>query len=549
MDFDVDGHQLAVHRPEFDEQHGHIAVHVDLDRHQLAVHRLEFDEQFDHVAVDRDLDEHRFAVDRAQFDDELDRVAVDVHLDDRRFAVHRAVEHQQQPDFAVHRDVDGHQLAVHRPQLDRHQQHQPRQQHGGRDRRRGHLRSDDRHDFGSVVRDVQQRRLDDDQQQRRLGNRQHQRARHQVFPRELDRAGQPGDRARQRRDRPECDLEGGRQHRARCGVGIRPRDDAGVGHPPQRHRIDPVQHDGPDAARRGFGRRRNRQDVSPDHQRRGRHRATGCGDRAAARRRVAIVRGHGPEVFPREFDGGRLARRRRGIGRGGADVGRQRRQRRGHRQRRDRRPDRPWRRRDRAGGEFRAGRRDCARQRRDGTGRAVGRARRQCEGGQRGQRRAGFRRARQRNRCARAGRRGVRDVREQRGIGRRFADDGRRADELRCVRPEQPAIVGRRSEHRQPADHGPRGRQERHGRGERVAARLGREPADDADRPAHDQPRRPVHDEPERHERAAGLDRREFVGGWFGGGGIGLEQHGGRQQLARIRQRFHRLRRGLDGVG
>ncbi|WP_306427088.1 hypothetical protein [Burkholderia sp. AU33647] len=30
---------------------------------------------------------------------------------------------------------------------------------------------------------------------------------------------------------------------------------------------------------------------------------------------------------------------------------------------------------------------------------------------------------------------------------------------------------------------------------------------------------------------------------------MGLEQHGGRQQCARIGQRFHRLRRGLDGVG
>ncbi|WP_346779068.1 hypothetical protein [Burkholderia sp. Tr-20390] len=30
---------------------------------------------------------------------------------------------------------------------------------------------------------------------------------------------------------------------------------------------------------------------------------------------------------------------------------------------------------------------------------------------------------------------------------------------------------------------------------------------------------------------------------------MGLEQHGGRQQCARIGQRFHRRRRGLDGVG
>nr|WP_311767298.1 hypothetical protein [Burkholderia sp. Bp8992] len=82
-----------------------------------------------------------------------------------------------------------------------------------------------------------------------------------------------------------------------------------------------------------------------------------------------------------------------------------------------------------------------------------------------------------------------------------------------------------------------------------MAARFGREPVDDADRPAHDQPRRAVHDEPERRERAAGIDRREFVGGRFGGGGIGFEQHGGRQQCARIGQRFLCDRRGRDGIG
>nr|WP_322081208.1 hypothetical protein [Burkholderia sp. BCC1972] len=45
------------------------------------------------------------------------------------------------------------------------------------------------------------------------------------------------------------------------------------------------------------------------------------------------------------------------------------------------------------------------------------------------------------------------------------------------------------------------------------------------------------------------MDRREFVGGRFGGRGIGFEQHGGRQQCARIGQRFLCDRRGRDGIG
>nr|WP_244096340.1 hypothetical protein [Burkholderia dolosa] len=108
-------------------------------------------------------------------------------------------------------------------------------------------------------------------------------------------------------------------------------------------------------------------------------------------------------------------------------------------------------------------------------------------------------------------------------------------------------MVERRSERRQSSDHGACSRQERHRCGERVAAGCGREPADDADRPAHRE--RLVFVEPDRHERAAGLDRAELVGGRLGCGRVGLEQHGGRQQLAGVGQQFDGDRRRLDRIG
>ncbi|MFP3478947.1 hypothetical protein SB769_28915 [Burkholderia sp. SIMBA_024] len=82
-----------------------------------------------------------------------------------------------------------------------------------------------------------------------------------------------------------------------------------------------------------------------------------------------------------------------------------------------------------------------------------------------------------------------------------------------------------------------------------MAARLDREPVDDADRSTHDQSRRAVHDEPARRQRAAGGERFEFVGGRLGGGRIGLEQHGSRQQFDGVRQRLDGDRRRLDRIG